>query len=358
MSIETEAQLPKYEHLAGRIERMIREGAFPENSFLPSQAELMASEGVALSTVRQAMNVLTQRGLVRPEHGRGVRVRDWRRETRGQRKTRGLRRIGIVIAGPDPDDPAYMDVVNGVSEVVEPRGEGMLVFRADARPESPDLRRFMIRCDGIILMGVLSHAHLELARRSEVPFVIAGHAIESADEEANQSITLDVDAAAGLAVQSLIGFGHRHMAVCLQEISTTYQRGLIEAIQAKAGACGMACRSILTADLPGGIADMAATLGANGSPTAVVVQGRPMTRRLLAAAEHLGLQVPRDFSVISIGTAKQTPEEAPHATRIAFNVEELGRQCAQLLLNNRKTLVQRRLAPEFVPGETVGPVKK
>jgi len=53
--------------LAGRIGR----GEFPTGSRLPSEADLAEGYGVAKMTVRRALEVLRERGLIRTLHGRG-----------------------------------------------------------------------------------------------------------------------------------------------------------------------------------------------------------------------------------------------------------------------------------------------
>lgn len=340
----------KYHIIANRLRASIENGEFPPDSFLPSHAELIAAEGVSLGTVRQALNALIMEGFAQPEHGRGVRVLD-RSENQ---PAKALHRLGVVIAGVSADDPAYLDVVKGVSAVVSPLGGGVLVFDSEARPDNPKLPRFLSSCDGIILMGALEHAHLLLACQSKTPFVIAGHAVESLDEQENSAITLDVDAAAGMAVQMLAGFGHRSMAFCLDEIVTTYQRRLVEAAKAGATAMGIAFNTLLTPFPEKGTADVFDGLLSPCGPTALLAQGSPMARNLIKLASSRGLSVPGDLALIMIGRTER-PVLAPALTQIVFDLEELGRQCARVLLGNGGAVMHRCLPPVFLPGDTVGP---
>jgi DNA-binding GntR family transcriptional regulator len=66
-----------YEQLADRIEELIRAGEIPPGSRLPGEQALRQEYGVALSTVRKAMGLLRDRGLVvtRPSKGSFI-VRD------------------------------------------------------------------------------------------------------------------------------------------------------------------------------------------------------------------------------------------------------------------------------------------
>jgi CheY-like chemotaxis protein len=61
-----------YAHLRGRIEQ----GELPHGAQLPSQPALAAEYGVALLTVRHAIELLRRAGYVSVEHGRGTFVTD------------------------------------------------------------------------------------------------------------------------------------------------------------------------------------------------------------------------------------------------------------------------------------------
>ena len=60
-----------YVQVANAIAAKIADGSYPLGSRLPSEAELGEEYGVAKMTVRRALEVLRERGLVRTLHGRG-----------------------------------------------------------------------------------------------------------------------------------------------------------------------------------------------------------------------------------------------------------------------------------------------
>jgi DNA-binding GntR family transcriptional regulator len=55
------------EDIVARVER----GEFRRGARLPSEADLAVEYGVAKMTVRRALDVLRQRGIIRTLHGRG-----------------------------------------------------------------------------------------------------------------------------------------------------------------------------------------------------------------------------------------------------------------------------------------------
>jgi len=64
----------RYLQVANDLERRIRAGEFPYDSRLPVRADLRLEYGVGEMTVRHAVAVLAERGLVRPMPSRGTVV--------------------------------------------------------------------------------------------------------------------------------------------------------------------------------------------------------------------------------------------------------------------------------------------
>ncbi len=66
---------PASERLAAELRARIESGALAPGAKLPSERELAEQHGIARNTVRQAIRLLAESGLVVAEHGRGVFVR-------------------------------------------------------------------------------------------------------------------------------------------------------------------------------------------------------------------------------------------------------------------------------------------
>jgi len=64
----------EYRRVAGAIEALIENGYFPPGSKLPSEKELAGQLDVAYGTVRRAMVVLRERGLILTIWGKGTFV--------------------------------------------------------------------------------------------------------------------------------------------------------------------------------------------------------------------------------------------------------------------------------------------
>jgi DNA-binding GntR family transcriptional regulator len=74
VAIDRESRVPVYQQLAELLEQAIAAGDIRCGAKLPSESVLCRTYGMSRMTVRRAISVLIERGLVRPEHGRGVFV--------------------------------------------------------------------------------------------------------------------------------------------------------------------------------------------------------------------------------------------------------------------------------------------
>ena len=72
---------PAYLRLAGDIKQMIAKGEYQPGTKIPSEAAISRSYGLSPMTVRQAIGILAEQGLLRRVHGSGTYVcgPDWTR---------------------------------------------------------------------------------------------------------------------------------------------------------------------------------------------------------------------------------------------------------------------------------------
>ena len=74
-SVDPASDRPVYKQIADHLRAAIARGRLHEGDQLPSEAQLMDHYGVARMTIRNAIRLLQDEGLVTAEHGRGVYVR-------------------------------------------------------------------------------------------------------------------------------------------------------------------------------------------------------------------------------------------------------------------------------------------
>ena len=72
---ESEPGLSRYAALAGALRRRVIDGEWPAGTALPAETRLAAEHGVALGTLRRALELLAEQGLIERRHGKGSFVR-------------------------------------------------------------------------------------------------------------------------------------------------------------------------------------------------------------------------------------------------------------------------------------------
>jgi len=75
-TLERDSPVPLYQQLADHLRQDIAEGRLPAGVAFPSERKLMARYQVTRTTVRSAIGLLKQEGMVVAEHGAGSFVRD------------------------------------------------------------------------------------------------------------------------------------------------------------------------------------------------------------------------------------------------------------------------------------------
>jgi GntR family transcriptional regulator len=74
-TVDSTSDRPVYKQIADHLRTAIARGRLREGDQLPSEVQLMSHYSVARMTIRNAMRLLQDEGLVTAEHGKGVYVR-------------------------------------------------------------------------------------------------------------------------------------------------------------------------------------------------------------------------------------------------------------------------------------------
>src|ERR1700728_1146909 len=75
LAVDQASDRAVFRQIADQLRTAIRDGRVSEGDQLPSEAQLMDHYGVARMTIRNAMRLLLDEGLVTSEHGKGSYVR-------------------------------------------------------------------------------------------------------------------------------------------------------------------------------------------------------------------------------------------------------------------------------------------
>ena len=113
----------KYKQIYEDIKEAIKKGQFMTGSFLPTEAQLMKDYGVSRTTVRKAMALLQEDGVVRICQGRGTEVIEGKTAVpaRDMRVLYDVKDLSeqFLIEGPKETSGSVVDVIQADTKISE-----------------------------------------------------------------------------------------------------------------------------------------------------------------------------------------------------------------------------------------------
>ncbi|MER5584085.1 GntR family transcriptional regulator [Streptomyces asoensis] len=164
----------KYRGVADDLRRRITAGDFDEARKLPGERELRSGYGVSLMTVRQALGVLRDEGLVEARQGSGWYLAEWRPIVRNALKRLYPSQWGEARSMWDVDaDGRPWEVVE--PQVDFPRLPDEVARVLDLRPGSKAWRRHRkYVVEGVPVMRATSYIPDEFARDTQITELNSG----------------------------------------------------------------------------------------------------------------------------------------------------------------------------------------
>ena len=308
----------------------------------PSIRAVAAAAGVSPTTVSHALSGT-----------RAVRAETRERVIRAaaelgytpNRVARGLRlqRTGVIGLASDriATTPFAGRIVQGAQDAARDRGAVLMVVdsEGDADLEARQLRVLLDhRVDGILLARMF---HQEVAQPSalgDTPVVLVDGV--PADDWRVPAVAPDEHAIASTAVAHLLAAGHRRIAFATTTDGAPATRGREEGFRAALDDAGIGGGRALvergTSDAVGGRAAGRRLLDRPDAerPTAVFCFNDQMAMGVYQAASALGLEVPRDCSVVGVDDLDIVAGALePALTTIALPHRDMGRWGVTTLLD-------------------------
>lgn len=259
----------------------------------------------------------------------------------------------------------FATLVSAIEKTLRQHGHHVILF--DLEDDSFDRRLHLTqgmlwkRVDGIISLNVpMTEEEVDLVERLELPLVTIGSPVPG-----RACVRIDDKEAMRTAVRHLLDLGHTRIGYIgavprnVAHVQTPMDR--LDAFRAMVAEDGLRTREewVLGSDWTADAAarDSADLLSRPDRPTAVVAASDEMAIGVRESARHLGLEVPRDLSIIGIDDFMLS--EVLGLTTVRQDVAGQGRAAAELLLaalleghERREELV---MPTELVVRESTGP---
>lgn len=257
--------------------------------------------------------------------------------------------VGVVVHHPDILANAfYAEVLEGIISETMERNYNVMFSYANAPYKKADGLPKMVReknTEGLLFLRDASPRMVRDidARGIKVVLVDASPAIRSA-----HSIQSDSRRGGELAAEHLFGLGHRRVAVVGAALERPTVRARVDGFLTKMAELGVVLdrkRSLLipeVQDYQGACDCVREHFGADAAPTALFCSNDEIASGALRALGILGLEVPRDVSVVGFDDTVIARCTDPPLTTIRVPKNLLGRRAVAMLID----LVENRALSE------------
>lgn len=361
------ARLPLESHLRAK-----RAGAAMKRENAVTIKDVAKAAGVHLSTVSRALNPAT-RGRISEEVVAQVEEVARRLGYRRNQMASGLRTkrsnmVGVIV--PDITNPMFPPILKGIEDVLREADYTAIVANTDGDPkrQATVVERLQGQhIDGLILATATRKDPLVIRLKADgLPLVVVNRNV---DEEGVSSVVNDDARGIRMAVDHLVGLGHRRIAHIAgpQDLSTGHVRrwGFLEALQGHGLEPDKALVVAVSrfAQEDGRTACLTLLDRRGRHPfTAVVAANDLLALGACQALRERGLACPGDVSVTGFNDMPLVDRLNPPLTTVRIQHYQIGVQAARMLLGQfagsgeAATGMRLVLAPELkVRGSTAPP---
>ena len=255
-------------------------------------------------------------------------------------RTRSSGMVGCLV--PDLANPINAAIVRAAEARLRDAGYMLVVASTanDAARERAASAQFRgRRLDGVLVSPGSSandETWRELAASGTPVIIIDRDPLEQDGDPRWPAVLVDHRAGARAATRYLIGLGHRRIALLTADARMRPSRERIAGFREVFAETGLdpvdALLCLQTSPMDFAHADALALLRSGRRPTAIIALGTRILAGALRAARDLGLTVPSDLSVLSVGDTDLAAVHTPAITALRWNLEDVGHAAAELLL--------------------------
>lgn len=252
-------------------------------------------------------------------------------------KTGRTRTIGLMI--PDITNPLFAALAATIERTCDAAGYALVLCTTADDPEK-ELRHLRLmrtqRADGLILVlsGVEPGNAEAIRRLVTMPAVLVDRTLRGlADFD---SVTLDNRAAARLAVEHMIGCGHRRIGIVTGRPGISISTERFEGYREALAEAGIAFAEDLAAcgdfHIETAMQATATLLQRRPRPTAIFSTSNLTTIGVMRAIAEQGLSCPQDISVAGIDDFEWSTAFSPRLTAVVQPVQAIGERAVECLL--------------------------
>ena len=293
--------------------------------------------GVHVATASRSLDSRRQHMVSEPTRQRvldAALLLDYRPDVAAAALRSGRSRLcGILVPG--LSNPVYAPIIAGAAERLDAAGIGCMVGDTGfLRERSPMLVRALVarRVDGLLLTSAFDDHDLgaDLATERQIPLVLINRTLPGL-----VAVRPDNLASMGMAVDHLVGLGHRHIGYLgghLSSVQRNDRRDAFDDAMVRHGLQAVVPPHQTGFERHDGLAGALRLLAVAPHTTAIVCGNDLIAVGVYDAARQTGRRVPQDLSVTGHNDVPFMDMIDPPLTTMRVDYQELGRRAAALLL--------------------------
>lgn len=377
----------KHGRLRDMLAQQILGGRFSEGQFLPSEPSLAKQFDMSRGTVRQALAELQNQGYVERIPGKGTLVcgptaaptPQTQVRTSGESKPGNLSVFAVVL--PEMRTGHYPALVHSFDEAAAELHHQILCCTTGndvSRQGDIILQLIDKHVAGVALspptVGAPPVHQIRQLQNHGIPVVLLHRPVEGISAPV---IEIPYEQIARMAAEALIAEGHRRIGVIASHRSASAERyltGLADAMHRVDAElpdelihCGKTRLGQTGSPGPERLAEIEASLKAMLSlpaerrPTAVFDPWDADAEAVYLSLTHLGISVPKDFSLISFGGASRSGALSSRISSITVDESNFARQAVTVLekIHRGETPMDQaakmHVDVNLYPGQTIAP---
>lgn len=331
---------------------------------LPTERHLSKMRKASVTTVRKALYVLEQEGMVARCHGKGTFLRHATVNgtaalaKRVEPAAPAAHTISVLAheAGPSgyPKRGIYQDAYRGIFNEATARGIALSVSLYTGRAASVD--RFLSivansKVEGCILVG-MSDEPMQQRIAAAVP---AGVVVDHWPAAGTNFDSVETDSQGDTreAVRVLAHLGHQRIAFvdrARSELNPDRRAGYEEGLKEAGLEAPASYRLNVKASRDEADKALKKLMALKDAPTAVIAYEDGLCEMLRRAAEHQKIKVPGQLSIVGFGSLPEIEADPARASCMATDFERMGRMAVQRL-SERFAQPGQEPRRVFVPGQ-------
>lgn len=350
MKVDRQIKIPLYMQIYESLLKKITNREFQYGEYLPSERELGSLYKVDRLTVRKALEMLVNEGLVEKKAGIGTRVKELPAHIVSSESSRNIVFIlpKSVSSADRITEPFISKLFYGIENECKKHGYYLMYTTLD---EGEELNRILGQANisGILFVSEIHPRFYDEVQRVNVPVVVINK-----NHDRFTSILGDREKGHCEVVRHLLSLGHERISFIkgIPSYSTTkasfdgYKRALMDRGIDWEG------QQIKTGDwtFDSGYHAMREILE-EADPTAIAACNDMMALGAIEAIREFGYSVPKDVSVTGFDDIEQCKYAIPKLTTVRVDTELLARMACQNLFytiengtaNNVKVVVPAEL---------------